>query len=465
MQSQNELSFPELPTELVLHILTFACSTSHETALNISFVSSWVRPTVIPYVFSTVVRRAGPRAENAISDFLPSAIASLSSSRSPVHRTMPSYTGSSSSFASSSSTVGICGPLQGAIRPANAHSLSTKTYSHLLPPTTTDLGQYVRHLWIESIDMMSSPGELNIFNACTNIEDVALAAGSLRVLYNLTSFGKIRRPENFRRPEQKKRSGRSQKSKGGSKESRRSRSPLESTSTSENEDAGVQQGVPPTVGAASHIRSVLLTKHTFRYDWHFLVEMNSVANTHTSILGNITHLRLIDMEKSPYVPLEYLPNLTHLALPYLQLRANHRGDTLRVPDLVLQPNRPTVVARLDATWGEAPSSADRETTPSKLEMIVLTVDERSWLMEPWKHVAHTRDHSPRDLFKKLRGQARARDERLHVVLSPRVGRDYCSEWAGAARGNEDSIWDVAAKACDREEYGDDLPELFPRPRT
>ncbi|KAI0089074.1 hypothetical protein BDY19DRAFT_123540 [Irpex rosettiformis] len=450
MQSQTNPSslgpFPELPPELVLSILSFACSTSHETALNISLVSSWVRLTVLPYVFSTVVQRAGIGAENATSNFLSSALSSLHSS--PLRafpNTSPFPSSSPSSFVAGREFLAR-GPLQGAIRPANAPSLSRKTYAHLLPPTTTDLGQYVRHLWIESIDMMASPGELNIFNVCTNIEDVALAAGSLRVLYNLTSFGKIKRKGMHT-------------DKGVSSLDQHQ---IEASSADESEDVEGQEMAPPTIGAASHIRSVLLTKHTFRYDWHFLVDMNANSNTHTSILGNITHLRLIDMEKSPYIPLEYLPNLTHLALPYLQLRTNNRGDTLRVPDLVLQPNRPTVVGRRGAPWGEAPSSADRDTTPSKLEMIVLTVDEREWLTEPWKYGASIKDQSPRGLFKNLRARAQGTDERLHVLLSPRLGRDYCSEWAGAARGIEDSLWEVAAKACSREEYGDDLPELFPR---
>ncbi|KAI0700715.1 hypothetical protein BC835DRAFT_1265994 [Cytidiella melzeri] len=320
------LRFPELPTEIVIHILSFACNTSHHTALNISLVSTWARQLVLPCVFSTVVRRAG----------------------------------------------------------------NTGGYAHLLPPGTCDVSKYVRHLWIETIDMMSSPGELSIFNLCTNIEDVALTAGSLRLLYNSTLFGK-------------------RKGKG-----------------------------IHTVGAASRIRSVTLTKHTFRYDWHFLVDLHSTSDTHASLLGNITHLRLTDMEKSPYIPLEYLPNLTHLALPYLQLRANNRGDVLRIPDIV---------------------------TPSKLEMIVLAVDEFEWLMKPWRHGAHAREDSPRELFKSLRNHARGRDKRIHAVLSPRFGQDICGEWAAAVRGNEDSVWELAEKMSGREEYGDELPSAFPRVST
>lgn len=334
--------------------------------------------------------------------------------------------------------------------PFNNKDTHKPQFSHLLPPTTRDLGQYVRHLWVESIDMMSSPGELNIFDACTGIEDVALAAGSLRVLYNLTKFGRNKTRQGGQGGQ-----GRQGSSTGGA----------EGPSTTEDAANEDTQTPPTTVGAASRIRCVLLTKHTFRYDWHFLVTIDSVSDTHTSLLGNITHLRLTDMEKSPYIPLEYLPNLTHLALPYLQLRANQGGDALRIPELVLQPDRPTVVGgvgRQQGQWGEAPWAAARDTTSSKLKMIVLTIDERVWLTEPWKYGAHATNDSPRQLFKKLRTQARARDARIRVVLSPRLGQTYCSEWADAGRGIAGSVWEVAEKTYDREDYGDDLPEAFPR---
>ena len=58
--------------------------------------------------------------------------------------------------------------------------------SHLLPPP--GCGQYVHNLWIESINMMSSPGELSIFAACPNLRDVALTAKSLRVLYTSVTY-------------------------------------------------------------------------------------------------------------------------------------------------------------------------------------------------------------------------------------------------------------------------------------
>lgn len=363
--------FPELPTELVLHILSCACYVSHETALNVSRVSSWVRSIVLPIVFSTVVRRAGP--------------------------TIPS-------------TSGWATP-QG-IRPSAVLAIANERgYAHILPPSTCDVGKLVKHLWIESIDMMSSPGELGILNACMNIEDVALTASSLRMLYNSTLFGKLRsivapKPQSTTR-----------------EEVRATATPLPVISVA--------------LQAGSRVKSITLTKPTFRYDWHFLVDINSAAAKHASLLANITHLRLTNMEKSTYIPTEYLPCLTHVALPYLHLRSNGKSDVVRVPDEVLQKEEPA------------------------LKMVVLTVDEREWLYKPWRHGAHSQRDSPRDLFNTLVKHAQARDERLSVVLSPRIQSDICGEWAEAARGNSKTVWELAESVQGQEEYANVLPTVFP----
>ncbi|KAI0346847.1 hypothetical protein BDW22DRAFT_464705 [Trametopsis cervina] len=402
--------FPDLPTELVLHILTYACHTSHKTALNISVVSTWVRSTVLPYVFSTVVRRAGPAPPSSSGWTTPQGI-----------------------------------------RPSALSG--QRTYSHLLPPTTHDVGSYVKHLWIESIDVMSSPGELSVFNLCTNIEDVALTASSLRMLYNSTLFGKRSYIPGISKSKHQKRS-----------DSDDTDVRDEETSSGSPSDTG-SSTTQATIGAASRIREITLTKHTFRYDWHFLVDLSANSETHTSLLGNITHLRLTSLEKSPYVPVEYMPNLTHLALPYLQLRANRNGDILRIPDIVLNPLWPKVQSRHIALPAGAVATSQypsEEVVRSQLKMIVLTVDEDAWISQPWRHGAHSKEDSPRSSFNALRDHARTRDERVRVVLSPRIRMDVCGEWAGAARGNTDSLWEVAEKTYNKVDYADTLPVKFPR---
>ncbi|GBE79940.1 hypothetical protein SCP_0211420 [Sparassis crispa] len=96
------------------------------------------------------------------------------------------------------------------------------------------------------------------------------------------------------------------------------------------------------------------------------------------------------------------------------------------------------------------------------------MDERNYLTTPWyeiRRLSWTSSGSsssrksyglPRDGFRELVRRARQVDERLYVVLSPRVDQDACAEWEAAARGGE-SIWETALKAREDETYGMDLP--------
>ncbi len=335
--NQDHEAYPSLPTELVLQILTSACASSRDVALRVSLVCKWVRHASLQYVFATIIRRAGTIAAWGTNGMLP------------------------------------------------RHE---RSISHLLPPP--GCGVFVRNLWIESIDMMSSPGELSIFVACPNLENVAMTAKSLRILYSSIAF------------------------KADSKESH------------------TMNGTNP----ASRIRSLTLLERTYRYDWHFLADVE--VGLGRIFLHNITHLRLLDMQQSAYIPLEHLPNLTHLALPYLHLRSNRARDPLRLPDSILA----------------------RET----LRMIVLTVDEREWLYRPWQYRSALHDPatatSPRKIFRFYVQQAKAKDQRLHFVISPRLDRGHCQEWAASARG-EESIWAIAARVGRDEEYADILPDTFP----
>ncbi|KAJ3534276.1 hypothetical protein NM688_g7159 [Phlebia brevispora] len=326
--------YPSLPTELVLQILVAACTLSHDVALQVSCVSKWVRHACIPYVFSTIIRRAGSIAGWGTNGMLP------------------------------------------------RHE---RGISHLLPPP--GCGAFVRNLWIESIDMLSSPGELSIFVACPNLEDVAMTAKSLRALYSSITY-KTKKPS--------------------------------------------AQGTNP----ASRIRSLTLLEHTYRYDWHFLVDVEVEAGH--AFLHNITHLRLLTMQQSAYIPIEHLPNLTHLGLPYLHLRTNRAGDSLRLPDGILE----------------------REA----MQMVVLTVDEREWLYKPW-HLRITPPspdvvNSPRRRFQFVMQKAIEKDTRLHLVLAPTLGQGQCEEWTASARGGE-TVWEKALRVGRDESSANVLPETFP----
>ena len=56
-------------------------------------------------------------------------------------------------------------------------------------------------------------------------------------------------------------------------------------------------------------------------------------------------------------------------------------------------------------------------------------------------------------------QAHLKDDRVHIVLSPRIGQTSVEEWDAAARGG-DSIWAVAARVKSDEQYGLDLPSAY-----
>lgn len=253
------------------------------------------------------------------------------------------------------------------------------------------LGRYVRSLWTESIGITSPTSELDIFRSCPFIEQIALPPPALRALYMACKTA----PQ-----------------------------------------PGTDE--PPF---PCRVRQMTIVTHTMRYEWHFLADVR--APDGSIFLHNITHLCMIDMQISSFVPHALLPNLTHIALPYLDLGTN-RGDLSRLPEGLLGH-------------------------PS-LKMIVLTVDEKKYLTNPWYHimrhplstVGNVNYTSPRVSFCELVTKARLTDERIYVALSPLAGQNACQEWAAAARGGE-TIWERAARARDDPNYGVQLPEVYTQP--
>jgi len=273
------------------------------------------------------------------------------------------------------------------------------TRSASLPATRctlpTRLGQHVRALWTESIGMASPTSEMDVLRACPAVEHLALPAPALRTLYMVCQ-----------------------------------------TLDKQDRAHGRRAHALPFLSA---LREVTLLSHTLRYEWHFLVGLR--IQDGGALLQNITRLRMLDMQISAYVPHAHLPNLTHLALPYLDLGANISHDLLRLPEGILEH--------------------------PKLQMVVLTVDERKYLHNPWYHIVrysaagtgNVRYSSPRESFRALVKQAYMKDERVHVILSPRIGQSAIEEWDAAMRGGE-SIWDIAAKVRGDEQYGMELPSTY-----
>ena len=335
---------PQLPIELVLHILQLTASISPTSAASVALVSSWARKIALPYLFTTLIRRSRPWTSVELSSMVKSL-----SGMSPARWRPPMH----------------CGCL-------------------------------VRHMWTENVDIASRTDERALFLSCPNIEDLVLAPLSLRALADALLY--------------------------------------RSSSTEQATDC-------PTF--AQNLWSLTLTVHTFRYDWHPLVDVR-LANG-SVFLHNITHLRILDMKISSYVPHAHLPNLTHVALPYLDLMPNIGGGILRVPDRLL----------------DHPS----------LQVLVLTLDEGKWLGNPWYHTAlhampgsHTKGasgRSPRETFRELVRWTKKKDERIYVVLSPRVGREDLDEWVEAARGGR-SILDKATNSRTDDSYGCEVPDVFPK---
>ncbi|CDO76557.1 hypothetical protein BN946_scf184982.g16 [Trametes cinnabarina] len=185
------------------------------------------------------------------------------------------------------------------------------------------------------------------------------------------------------------------------------------------------------------LRSITIISHTFRYDWSPLMEAR--LSNGSQLLHNITHLRILDMKVSAFCPHELLPNLTHLALPFLDLGNNFEQRLIRLPDGVLQH--------------------------PKLQMLVLTMDEARWLNNPsYLNVMSPGEilTSPSQTFRTLVDLARKRDDRLYIILSPRRNVQAWQEWAAAARGHEPSIWEAAKEARARDSHGDGLPNSLPQ---
>lgn len=130
-----------------------------------------------------------------------------------------------------------------------------------------------------------------------------------------------------------------------------------------------------------------------------------------AFLRGLTHLRLLNMCLSHYIPLEYTPNLTHLCLPYFDLRAA-------------------------TTEGTEFSGLEYILSMPHLQMVVLTLNPRYWRFDEMS-------------LKAWAIHAMAKDERLYVVASTRLDatrdwEDPRRDWENEALGGI-SIWDKAVQ--------------------
>ena len=320
--SNDAPTVPKLPLELLLQILELTCALSPEAARQVSLVASWARDVAKPYVFGTIIRSVG-------------------SLYSPRFR------------------LGIM---------------------HKGPPA--GCGEYVRHLWLETVDLIASPREIILFKGCPNVEDIALSVNSFRTLLTL-------------------------------------------------------HGTPTSRPGSCAVRQLTLLSPTPR-------TIFLAVDARNILMRNITHLRMVDLQESVYVPLDHLPNLTHLALPFMHLRGANSSSIIQLPEY-------------------------RDKCP-RLSMIILTVDQYDWVHRPWlSRGRYTTlatvplSDSPRERFRIIRDAARSADARAHVILSPViVDRTVCVEWTAAARGSGESIWEKAARVAHDDSELEQLPTAYPK---
>ncbi|KAH9943292.1 uncharacterized protein BXZ73DRAFT_87650 [Epithele typhae] len=283
---------------------------------------------------------------------------------------------------------------------------------HMRTPAFDSWSPLVRKLWIQSSGLSNSANEQLLLSAFHGVHHVALLSASLRMLASSIHTHVARHQRQL-----------------------------------------VEGQSNPSSDAFTHLHSITLITNTFRYEWHFLLGLRLCNGS--EFLKNITHLRIHNMTVSAYCPHNLLTSLTHLALPYLDL-----GN-----DFSCVQDRGALVRPLRLPEGiiKHPS----------LRVVVLTVDERKWLDNPYYQTsrpnasgdsAKVAAGSPRESFRKLVQWTQKCDKRIHVVLSPRSDTNPCQEWADAARGCAPSVWEVAAKERMDGSHGAGLPEVFPKRR-
>ena len=260
----------------------------------------------------------------------------------------------------------------------------------------------MRNLWVQSSGISNTQNESELFRVSHNVEHVALLSASLRSLAaSIRAYSAIR-----------------------------------------HRRFALDSSYPPPAFANLHSITVIEENHS--YHWQFLLGIDLGAGT--LLLNNVTRLRLHVLSSFGFVPHKFLPNLTHLALPFLHLGNDYRRDGVvpRLPSGVLEHRA--------------------------LQMIVLTVAEERWFASPWYQIARFSNTgfqvgkpagSHRATFSQLVQRARRTDDRIHVLWSPPMGDSVCQEWAGAARGGY-SLWERAAIARTEDWYGADLPDTYPK---
>ncbi|KAL5508589.1 hypothetical protein ACEPAH_6208 [Sanghuangporus vaninii] len=351
-----------LPVELIFAIVELAAA-HRRTAIALCHVASWVRSSVLPILYGTlVIHGGGPNPLDLIADndadSLPSDVYGCNEAR------------------------GWCGEAN-----VNAGRLESPL-------------RYVRSLWLE-VPPDRAPRTLD---ACPRLKQLALPLEAHATICNTTRWL----------------AQDSTASLAGSKNN----NALELDVDIDCDDVVGDDSTRSTETCRSF--TVLGQSHPHRW-----APLTSSPNGRAFLRG-VTHLRILNLCLSHYIPLEYTPNLTHLCIPFFDLRIS--PSSLHSSSLT-NPS-PTGSAATSSFTG-----LDYILAQPSLKMVVLTLNPRYWRFDELS-------------LKGWAVRAMARDPRLYVVAATRD--DATRDWDVPRRDWEDeayggmSVWDKAV--CVRRKF-------------
>ena len=340
-----------LPVELIYYIVELALvpgmtnGSVRRCALALCLVSSWVREATLPIMYRTIVLHGNMHSPYS----------------TPTQLHQQPVTGScSGSGLGLSLSLGLRLSLShsGLASPALSPLPSPHPLPH--PQALTSPLKYIEHLWLD-VPLEQCPFD---FNDCGNLVQLAI---------RVDAFDAILRSDRwFASPT------------------------ISATATTTDDDS---------IFGYSPCRSLTVLGQSHTTKW--LPFINSI--TGLSFLRGLTHLRILNMCLSTYIPLDCTPRLTHLCVPYFDLRPND------VPDF----------ANLDPLLEF-----------KQLQMIVITLNPKYWRFEE-------------KTLKEWACHAMSKDTRLYVVASTRQDAtkdwdDPRRDWEAEASGGL-SIWKKAVQ--------------------
>ncbi|KAL5527044.1 hypothetical protein ACEPAG_5835 [Sanghuangporus baumii] len=372
-EPQTELhSEPEplvLPVELIFAIVELA-ATHRRTAIALCRVASWVRSAVLPILYGTlVIHGGGPNPLEPIADNDVDLVPS---------------------------DVYECNEARGWCGEVNADAnAGMKMVGRLESPL-----RYVRSLWLD-VPPDHAPRTLD---ACPRLKQLALPLEAHATICDTTRW-LVHDHGSASLPSSK-----------------------DNNALELDVDVDCDDVVDDSTRSTETCRSFTVLGQSHPHRW---APLTSSPNGRAFLRG-VTHLRILNLCLSHYIPLEYTPNLTHLCIPFFDLRIS--PSSLHSSSFT-DPS-PTGSAATSSFTG-----LDYILAQPSLKMVVLTLNPRYWRFDELS-------------LKGWAVRAMARDPRLYVVAATRD--DATRDWDVPRRDWEDeayggmSVWDKAV--CVRRKF-------------